>query len=114
MGKLADRRPGCAERAGKSAHNRLDHAPRVRRRYHKIGHDGAAIERLLIDLLIEAWMPPKSPWMGSKAARSNIDASAGALEIDASADIGAQLHRHWPTVRISCGRTRFARERLMA
>jgi Transposase DDE domain group 1 len=34
--------------------NRLEHAPSAPARYHKIGHDGAAIERLFVDLFLEA------------------------------------------------------------
>jgi hypothetical protein len=34
--------------------NRLEHAPSEPSRYHKIGHDGAAIERLFVDLFLEA------------------------------------------------------------
>jgi hypothetical protein len=59
-GKLAARRKNCAPLAGKSTLNRLEHAPRGPSRYHKIGHDGAAIERLFVDLFLEAHKaPPK-------------------------------------------------------
>ena len=44
-GKLEARRTDCAPLAGKSTLNRLEHAPLGADRYHKIGHDGAAIER---------------------------------------------------------------------
>ena len=42
--------------AGKSTLNRLEHAPGAGKapRYHKIGHDGAAIEKLFVDLFLEA------------------------------------------------------------
>ena len=54
-GKLAARRTDCAALAGKSTLNRLEHAPvGAPTRYHKISHDGAAIERLFVDLFIEA------------------------------------------------------------
>jgi len=54
-GKLGARRRGCAPLAGKSTLNRLEHAPSGSgTRYHKIGHDGDAIERLLVDLFVEA------------------------------------------------------------
>jgi hypothetical protein len=54
-GKLEARRRDCAALAGKSTLNRLEHAPEgVPTRYHKIGHDGAAIERLFVDLFLEA------------------------------------------------------------
>lgn len=54
-GKLGARRRDCAALAGKSTLNRLEHAPEgAPTRYHKIGHDGAAIERLFVDLFVEA------------------------------------------------------------
>jgi hypothetical protein len=59
-GKLTARRKNCAPLAGKSTLNRLEHAPSAPARYHKIGHDGAAIERLFVDLFLEAHTtPPK-------------------------------------------------------
>jgi len=55
MGKLEARRQDCEALAGKSTLNRLEHAPEgAPTRYHKISHDGAAIERLFVDLFIEA------------------------------------------------------------
>jgi Transposase DDE domain group 1 len=55
MGKLEARREDCEALAGKSTLNRLEHAPAgPPTRYHKIGHDGAAIEGLFVDLFIEA------------------------------------------------------------
>jgi Transposase DDE domain group 1 len=56
--KLAARRKDCAPLAGKSTLNRLEHAPLVPSRYHKIGHDAAAIERLFVDLFLEAHKTP--------------------------------------------------------
>ena len=54
-GKLAARRSDCAPVAGKSTLNRLEHAPSdAPGRYHKIGHDGSAIESLFVDLFVEA------------------------------------------------------------
>jgi hypothetical protein len=59
-GKLTAHRKNCAPLAGKSTLNRLEHAPSEPARYHKIGHDGAAIERLFIDLFLAAHKtPPK-------------------------------------------------------
>jgi hypothetical protein len=59
-GKLEARRQNGAPLAGKSTLNRLEHAPLVPSRYHKIGHDGVAIERLFVDLFLEAYKtPPK-------------------------------------------------------
>jgi hypothetical protein len=56
--KLTARRKNCAPLAGKSTLNRLEHAPSEPTRYHKIGHDGAAIERLFVDLFLEAHRTP--------------------------------------------------------
>src|SRR5512132_1663709 len=48
-GKLEAKRSDCAPLAGKSTLNRLEHAPiGAATRYHKIGHDGQAVERLWI------------------------------------------------------------------
>jgi hypothetical protein len=48
-GKLTARRQGCA---------RLEHAPLAPDRYHKIGHDTAAIEGLFVALFLEAHKTP--------------------------------------------------------
>lgn len=54
-GKLSAGRVDCAALAGKSTLNRLEHAPDGQPgRYHRISHDGAAIERLLVDLFLDA------------------------------------------------------------
>jgi hypothetical protein len=53
-GKLEARRSTCAALAGKSTLNRLELSRGEPTRYHKIGHDGAAIERLFVDLFLEA------------------------------------------------------------
>jgi len=60
-GKLTTRRSTCAPLAGKSTLNRLEHAPAAEpSRYHKIGHSREAIERLFVDLFLEAQAkPPK-------------------------------------------------------
>ncbi len=60
-GRLAARHPRCAPLAGKSTLNRLEHAPAAApTRYHKVGHDPAAIERLFVDLFLDAHArPPK-------------------------------------------------------
>jgi hypothetical protein len=59
-GKLTARRKNCAPLAGKSTLNRLEHAPSEPARYHKISHDGTAIEALFIALFLEAHQtPPK-------------------------------------------------------
>jgi hypothetical protein len=59
-GKLTARRQDCAPLAGKSTLNRLEHAPSAPDRYHRIGHDAAAIEGLFVDLFLDAHKtPPK-------------------------------------------------------
>jgi hypothetical protein len=61
-GKLTARCKDCAPLAGKSTLNRLEHAPSETSRYHKIGHDGATIERLFVALFLEAHKtPPRWP-----------------------------------------------------
>ena len=152
-GKLEAKRQNCAPLAGKSTLNRLEHAPFGPSRYHKIGHDGAAIERLFVDLFLAAHRtPPKEiildidatddPLHGhqegrffhgyydcycylplyvfcgrhllaAKLRRSNIDASAGAVE--EVARIVAQIRTRWPRTEILLrADSGFAREELMA
>jgi hypothetical protein len=54
-GKLQPRRQKkCAPLAGKSTLNRLELGRSASTRYHKIGHDPAAIEKLFVDLYLEA------------------------------------------------------------
>ena len=53
-GKLTARRRDCAPVAGKSTLNRLELSRPTPSRYHKISHDGAAIEGLFVDLFLEA------------------------------------------------------------
>ncbi len=58
-GKLAARRADCAPLAGKSTLNRLEHAPDgPAGRYRRIGHDADAIERLLVDVFLDAHNTP--------------------------------------------------------
>ena len=53
--RLEPKRDDCAALAGKSTLNRLEHAPcGAPGRYHRIGHDGAALEDLFVDLFVEA------------------------------------------------------------
>jgi hypothetical protein len=55
IGKLQAKRSDCEALAGKSTLNRLElSVPEQLTRYHKIGHDGEAIERLFVDLFLEA------------------------------------------------------------
>jgi hypothetical protein len=53
-GKLEGGRKDCAPVAGKATLNRLELSTWTPTRYHKIAHDGAAIERLLVTLFLEA------------------------------------------------------------
>jgi len=57
-GKLAAKRADCAPLAGKSTLNRLELSRPVATRYHKVSHDPAAIERLFVDLFLEAHQRP--------------------------------------------------------
>jgi Transposase DDE domain group 1 len=59
-GKLAARRKDCAPVAGKSTLNRLERSGPVRSLYHKIDHDAAAIERLFVEVFVEAHKRPPS------------------------------------------------------
>jgi Transposase DDE domain group 1 len=152
-GKLTARRKDCAPLAGKSTLNRLEHAPSEPARYHKIGHDGATIQRLFVDLFLEAHTtPPKEiildldatddPLYGhqegrffhgyydcycylplyvfcgrhllaAKLRRSNIDASAGA--VDEVARLVGHIRARWPRVTILLrADSGFARDELMA
>jgi hypothetical protein len=56
LGKLERDGDEPSPLAGKSTLNRLEHAPGAgkRPRYHKISHDGAAIERLFVELFLDA------------------------------------------------------------
>jgi Transposase DDE domain group 1 len=152
-GKLEARRKDCAPLAGKSTLNRLEHAPLAPSCYHKIGHDGAAIEGLFVDLFLEAHKTPPGEiildldatddplhghqegrffhsyydcycylplyvfcgrhLLAAKLRRSNIDASAGAVE--EVARIVAQIRARWPRVKIVLrADSGFARDELMA
>jgi hypothetical protein len=152
-GKLEARREDCAPVAGKATLNRLELSTSITTRYHKIGHDGTAIEKLPVDIFLEAYRRPPSqiildldatddPLHGeqegrffhgfydgycylplyvfcgrhllcSKLRRSNIDASAGAVE--EIARIVRQIRARWPKVRILLrADSGFAREALMA
>jgi DDE family transposase len=152
-GKLEAQRADCAPLAGKSTLNRLELSRPEPTRYHRISHDPAAIEGLLVDVFLEAHRRAPEQiildldatddplhghqegrffhgyydcycylplyvfcgrhLLGSKLRRSNIDASAGAVE--EIARIVAQIRRRWPRVRILLrGDSGFAREALMA
>ena len=153
LGRLSARRADCAPLAGKSTLNRLEHAPAgAATRYHRIGHDAALIERLFVDLFLDAHAAPPAeivldldatddPLHGSqegrffhgyygcycylplyvfcgdhllvaKLRRSNIDASAGAVE--EVARLVRQVRARWPRVRIVLrADSGFARDPLM-
>jgi Transposase DDE domain group 1 len=152
-GKLEARRPDCAPLAGKSTLNRLEHAPAGGpTRYHKIGHDTAAIERLFVELFLDAHRRAPAQitldldatddplhghqegrffhgyydcWcylplyvfcgrhlLAAKLRRSNIDASAGAVE--EIERIVRQIRTRWPRVKILLrADSGFARDALM-
>jgi len=153
VGKLTARRSDCAPLAGKSTLNRLELSRPVPTRYHKVSHDPAAIETLLVDVFLEAHRHPPGQiildldatddplhgrqegrffhgyydcycylplyifcgrhLLAARLRRSNIDASAGAVE--EVARIVARIRRRWPKTRILLrGDSGFAREALMA
>ena len=68
-GKLEARRPDRAPRAGKSTLNRPEHAPSGEPgRYHRIGHEAAAVEALFADLFLDAHRsPPRQIILGLDA-----------------------------------------------
>jgi len=53
-GKLEARRPDCAAVAGKSTLNRLELSKPEPSRYHKISYDAEAVDRLFVDLFLDA------------------------------------------------------------
>jgi Transposase DDE domain group 1 len=57
-GKLKAKRKNCAAVAGKSTLNRLELARQEPSRYHKIAYDGDAIEKLFVDLFLDAHENP--------------------------------------------------------
>jgi len=58
IGKLTARRRDCEPLAGKSTLNRLERSADRQGRYHKISHDGRAIEGLFVDLFLQAHARP--------------------------------------------------------
>ena len=54
LGKLEAKRSDCAAIAGKSTLNRLELSRPEPTKYHRISHDEAAIENLLVDVFVEA------------------------------------------------------------
>jgi Transposase DDE domain group 1 len=57
-GKLRARRGDCAPAAGKSTLNRLERSKEAPSLYHKIAYDGAAMEKLPVDVFVEAHARP--------------------------------------------------------
>jgi len=57
-GKLLAKRSDCAPLAGKSTLNRLELSRPIATRYHKVSHDPAAIERLFVDVFLDAHRRP--------------------------------------------------------
>lgn len=57
-GKLKARRKDCAAVAGKSTLNRLELSRSEPTRYHKIAHDGEAIEALFVGLFLDSFQTP--------------------------------------------------------
>lgn len=152
LGRLGARHGRSAPLAGKSTLNRLEHGTASIDRYRRIAHDPASIERLFVELFLDAHgKPPREivldldatddPLHGhqegrffhgyydchcylplyifcgrhllaAKLRRSNIDASAGAIE--EVARIVGQIRKRWPRVRIMLrADSGFAREPLM-
>jgi DDE family transposase len=154
LGRFKPGEAAPAPLAGKSTLNRLEHAPvDATARYHKIGHDAAAIEAVVVDLFLDAFRakPPRDiildldatddpihghqegrffhgyydcycylplyifcgrHLLAAKLRRSNIDASAGAVE-EVQRIIG-QIRARWPRVKIVLrADSGFARETLM-
>jgi len=63
VGKIISTEKELATLAGKSTLNRLEHCPetveeRTQSRYHRIGHDPEAIERLLVEIFLESYAQP--------------------------------------------------------
>jgi len=135
-GKLKARRAECAPLAGKSTLNRMELSRPEPTRYHKLSCDAAAVERLLVEVFLEAHRKASAQiildldatddplhghqegrffhgyydrycylplyvfcgrhLLAAKLRRSNIDASAGAVE--EIAPIVGQIRRRWPRV----------------
>ena len=152
-GKLKARRAECAPLAGESTLNRMELSRPEPTRYHKLSCDAAAVERLLVEVFLEAHRKASAQiildldatddplhghqegrffhgyydrycylplyvfcgrhLLAAKLRRSNIDASAGAVE--EIAQIVGQIRRRWPRVSILLrADSGFTREALMA
>ena len=69
-GKLEAKRADCAPLAGKSTLNRLELSGPAPRYYQKVSHDPAAIERLFVDLFVEAHAQPPQAAGGRDRGRA--------------------------------------------
>lgn len=63
VGKIISNENEAVVLAGKSTLNRIEHCPdtvsdRAESRYHRIGHDAKAIEKLLVDIFLESYSTP--------------------------------------------------------
>jgi Transposase DDE domain group 1 len=68
-GKLSAKRADCAPLAGKSTLNRLELSRPEPTRYHKISYDAAAIERLFVDLFLDAHSSAPPDHLGPRRHR---------------------------------------------
>jgi hypothetical protein len=96
MGKLEARDKRCAPLAGKSTLNRLEHAPeegeaRAPHRYHKISYDGAAIDRLFLEIFKEAQDAEAGSHRKGKGKSSKAKRRVFVLDPDAT---DVSLHGH--------------------
>ncbi|MCX8018061.1 MAG: IS1380 family transposase, partial [Rhodocyclaceae bacterium] len=88
-GKLEARREDCAPLAGKSTLNRLEQSLRGGvGRYHKIGHDAAAIEALFVEMFLDAYGADAG---GHPKRQRNSAPAEIVLDLDATDD---PLHGH--------------------
>jgi Transposase DDE domain group 1 len=94
-GSLTSKRSDCAALAGKSTLNRLEHAAKVGTDpYHKITHDPAAIERLLVTLYQDAY---SADARGHPKRKQNEPPARIIIDLDATHDPihGEQEGRHF-------------------
>jgi hypothetical protein len=137
-GKLEASRAACAPPAEKSTLNRLELSRATPSRYHKISHDAAAIEKLFVDLFLDATDDPLHghqegrffhgyyngycylplyifcgrDLLAAKLRCSDIDAATSAVE--ETAWIVAAIRQRWPKVRMLLrADSGFARDALM-
>jgi Transposase DDE domain group 1 len=78
-GKLRARRKNCAPVAGKSTLNRLELSRETATRYHKIGHDSAAIGSLFVTLFLEAHETAPEEPVNRRAGAPRVRLSSRAI-----------------------------------